>query len=122
MPEMMARASVLLVTLAAQKIFEYTVPSKLQAYMAAGRPIIAALNGEGARIVRESGCGLAVPAEDAGALASAILALRDMDPVERQAMGDAGHAWYQTHYREDILVENLLGYLKSAAQHKGECE
>ena len=122
MPEMMARASVLLVTLAAQKIFEYTVPSKLQAYMAAGRPVIAALNGEGARIVRESGCGLAVPAEDAGALASAILRLRDMNPVERRAMGDAGHAWYQIHYREDMLVENLLGYLNRAAQHKGECE
>lgn len=122
MPEMMARASALLVTLAAQEIFEYTVPSKVQAYMAAGRPVIAALNGEGARIVRESGCGLAVPAEDAEALAAAILRLRDMDPVERQAMGDAGHAWYQAHYREDMLVENLLGYLNGAAQHKEEFE
>ena len=122
MPEMMAGASTLLVTLAAQEIFEYTVPSKVQAYMAAGRPVIAALNGEGARIVRESGCGLAVPAEDAEALAAAILRLRDMDPVERQAMGDAGHAWYQAHYREDMLVENLLGYLKGAAQHIQEFE
>lgn len=122
MPEMMARASALLVTLVAEEIFEYTVPSKVQAYMAAGRPVIAALNGEGARIVRESGCGLAVPAEDAEALAAAILRLRDMDPVERQAMGDAGHAWYQAHYREDMLVENLLGYLNGAAQHKEEFE
>lgn len=122
MPKMMAQASALLVTLAAQEIFEYTVPSKVQAYMAAGRPVIAALNGEGARIVLESGCGLVVPAEDADALAAAILRLRDMDPVERQAMGDAGHAWYQAHYREDMLVENLLGYLNGAAQHKEECE
>uniref|UniRef100_Q47GL4 Glycosyl transferase, group 1 n=1 Tax=Dechloromonas aromatica (strain RCB) TaxID=159087 RepID=Q47GL4_DECAR len=122
MPEMMARASALLVTLAAQEIFEYTVPSKVQAYIAAGPPVIAALNGEGARIVRESGCGLAVPAEDTDALAAAILRLRDMDPVERQAMGDAGHAWYQAHYREDMLVENLLGYLNGAAQYKEECE
>ncbi len=116
MPQMMAEASALLVTLAAQEIFEYTVPSKVQAYMAAGRPVIASLNGEGARIVRESGAGIAVPAEDGSALAQAILRLRDMTPAERQSMGDAGHAWYQAHYREDMLVEMLLNYLERCAK------
>ncbi len=120
MPRLMARASALLVTLSAQEIFEYTVPSKVQAYMAAGRPVIAALNGEGARIVRESGAGLAVPAEDPLALAGAILQLRDMPAEQLQAMGDAGHAWYQAHYREDMLVEKLLGYLARSAQQKEE--
>lgn len=122
MPEMMTRTSALLVTLAAHEIFEYTVQSKVQAYMAAGRPVIEVLNREGACIVRESGCGLAVPAEDADSLVAAILRLCDMDPVERQAMGDAGRAWYQAHYREDMLVENLLSYLNGTAQHKEEFE
>jgi glycosyltransferase involved in cell wall biosynthesis len=115
MPTMMRQASALLVTLAAQEIFAYTVPSKMQAYMASGRPIIAALNGEGARLIRESGAGLAVPAEDAQALAQTILRLRDMPVAEREAMGKAGHAYYDAHFREDMLVDRLLAHLDQVA-------
>ncbi len=114
MPAMMRQASALLVTLAAQEIFAYTVPSKVQAYMASGRPIIAAINGEGARLIRESGAGLAVPAEDAQALARALLHLRNMPAAERDDMGKAGHAYYKMHFREDMLVDRLLAHLDQA--------
>ncbi len=115
MPQMMQQASVLLVTLSAQEIFEYTVPSKVQAYMAAGRPIIAAINGEGARIVREAGVGIAVPAEDGQALAQAILRMRDMPASKREAFGAAGRAYYMAHYREEILLGRLLEHLGRVA-------
>ena len=62
MPGFMQKASVLLVTLTDQPIFALTVPNKVQAYMAAGRPIIACLNGESAGLVVEAGAGLATPA------------------------------------------------------------
>ncbi len=58
MPALLARAAVLLVTLADKEIFRLTIPSKIQAYLAAGRPIVACLSGAGADIVRESGGGL----------------------------------------------------------------
>src|SRR5690606_485236 len=45
MPAILGAASVLLVTLAKSDIFGLTVPSKVQAYLAAGRPILAALDG-----------------------------------------------------------------------------
>ena len=45
------------------------IPSKVQAYMAAGRPIVACLNGVGAEVVVEAGAGVTVPAEDGAALA-----------------------------------------------------
>ena len=111
MPPMMRQASALLVTLAAQEIFEYTVPSKVQAYMAAGRPIVAALNGEGARIIREAGAGITVPAEDGQALARAILHLRNMPEAELDALGAAGRAYYKRHFREDMLVSRLIDHL-----------
>lgn len=77
----------LLVTLADQEISKATIPSKVQAYLAAGRPILACLNGEGADIVAAAGAGLAVPAEDGRALADAILHLYRMPNAEREAMG-----------------------------------
>lgn len=67
MPGILAQASALLVSLARSPIMSQTVPSKMQAYLAAGKPIIASLDGEGARVLEASGAGLACPAEDAAA-------------------------------------------------------
>lgn len=120
MPKLMQQSSALLVTLRAEKIFEYTVPSKVQAYMACGRPIIAAINGEGARIIREAGAGLTVPAEDAHALAQTILELRSFPEARRSAMGAAGHAFYLKHYREESVVKSLLEYLEQVTSGKKE--
>lgn len=116
MPGFMQKASALLVTLADQPIFAVTVPSKVQAYMAAGRPIIACLNGEGARLVVEAKAGLATPAEDARALADTILHLYRQSPDEREIMGGNGRRYYQEHFDHDHLVEQLIGYLQAVSQ------
>lgn len=120
MPRLMQEASALLVSLRAEAIFECTVPSKIQAYMASGRPIVASLNGEGARIVREAGAGLAVPAEDSASLAQAILDLRALPPEDRTAMGTSGYAYYLKHFREASVTENLLGYLEQVVDRQKE--
>lgn len=116
MPGFMQKASALLVTLADQQIFAATVPNKVQAYMAAGRPIIACLNGEGARLVVEAGAGLATPAEDAQALAATILRLYRLSPSERDKMGENGRRYYQEHFDHDHLVDELIGHLQTVAQ------
>lgn len=116
MPGFMQKASALLVTLTDQPIFAATVPSKVQAYLAAGRPIIACLNGEGARIVVEAGAGLATPAEDARALADTILRLYGMSPGEREKMGENGRRYYQEHFNHDHLVDQLIGHLRAVSQ------
>jgi glycosyltransferase involved in cell wall biosynthesis len=115
MPGLMQKASVLLVTLADQPIFAATVPNKVQAYMAAGRPIIACLNGEGARLVIEAGAGLATPAEDAKALADAVLHLYKLSPGEREKMGDNGRRYYRKHFDHDQLVDQLIVHLQSVS-------
>jgi glycosyltransferase involved in cell wall biosynthesis len=113
MPGFMQKASALLVTLADQPIFALTVPNKVQAYMAAGRPIIACLNGEGARLVLESGAGLAAPAENAIALADTILSLYRQTPVDRQIMGQNGRRYFQEHFNHDRLIDQLIVLLQS---------
>jgi glycosyltransferase involved in cell wall biosynthesis len=118
MPGFMQKASTLLVTLADRPIFAATVPNKVQAYLAAGRPIIACLNGEGARLVVEAGAGLSTPAEDAQALADTILHLYRLSPSEREEMGDNGRRYYQEHFDHEYLVDELIGHLQSASQNE----
>ena len=120
MPGFMQKASALLVTLTDQPIFAATVPNKVQAYLAAGKPIIACLNGEGARLVVEAGAGLATPAEDAKALAETILQLYSLTPVERKNMGENGRQYFQKHFNHDHLVDQLIGYLQSVSQSDKE--
>jgi len=118
MPAFMQKASALLVTLADQPIFAVTVPNKVQAYMAAGKPIIACLNGEGARLVVEAEAGLATPAEDARALADTILHLYTLSPAERKQMGENGRRYYQKHFNHEHLIGQLIGHLRSACDRK----
>jgi glycosyltransferase involved in cell wall biosynthesis len=113
MPYLLAKASALLVTLSNRPIFSATVPSKVQAYMAVGRPIVACLNGEGARLVQEARAGLSVPAEDARGLADAILRLYRMSPEERERLGANGRAYYHAHFDHDKLVSNLIDHVQT---------
>lgn len=122
MPGFMQKASALLVTLADQPIFAATVPARVQAYLAAGRPIIACLNGEGARLVVEAGAGLATPAENPIALADSILRLYRQSPAERERMGDNGRKYYREHFDHDRLVDQLIEYLKYACGQKEKIE
>jgi glycosyltransferase involved in cell wall biosynthesis len=116
MPGFMQKASALLVTLADQPIFAATVPNKVQAYLASGRPIIACLNGEGARLVVEAKAGLATPAEDASALANTILHLYRQSPAERDIMGYNGRRYYQEHFDHGRLIDRLIGHLRAVSQ------
>jgi glycosyltransferase involved in cell wall biosynthesis len=108
MPTLMRKASVLLVSLTDYPIFSLTVPNKIQAYLAVGRPIIASLNGEGARIVEEAKAGFSVSAEDSEALANAILDMYQMNDVELSQLGENGRAYFKANYDEDILIYDLV--------------
>jgi glycosyltransferase involved in cell wall biosynthesis len=119
MPGYLQKASALLVSLTNDRIFSLTVPNKIQAYMASGRPIIASLNGEGARLITESGSGLSAPAEDSGALAKAVLSIYRMSAQERQQIGENGRNYYQAHFNHDMLVDQLISHLEINSAQKG---
>ncbi len=105
-------ASALLVTLKPDPAFELTIPSKVQAYLAAARPIIAALDGEGARVVEEAGAGFCSAAGDAGALAASILRMARLPLAERQAMGMRGRSYFNRHFAPERLVDELADHFK----------
>ena len=92
-----ARADALVCTLTRQDLFAYVIPTKAQAYMAAGRPILMSVNGEAARLIAEAGAGIAVPPENPAALAAAIVRMAGLLPAQREAMGRAGRAFYDEH-------------------------
>ena len=119
MPGYLQKAEVLLVSLSDEPIFALTVPNKIQAYMASGRPIVASLNGEGARLVEESGAGIASPAEDSVALAEAILSLYQMPAQQRRQIGENGRIYYRNHFDHEILVDQLIDHLKICGAKKG---
>jgi glycosyltransferase involved in cell wall biosynthesis len=112
MPAFMQKASALLVTLADEEIFAATVPNKIQAYMAAGRPIIACLNGEGARLVTEAKAGLAVSAENSERLAEAVLRMYHMTSAERNEMAVNAQAYYLAHFDHKKLCSKLIEYFE----------
>jgi glycosyltransferase involved in cell wall biosynthesis len=108
MPGILGQASALLVSLVRSPIMSQTVPSKVQAYLAAGKPIIASLDGEGARVLEESGAGVSCPAENAAALAEAVLRLRATPSNELQRMGEAGLIYYKQHFDPEVLAAKLV--------------
>jgi len=120
MPAFFAMADVLLVTLKADEVFAHTIPSKVQSYMACAKPIVAALNGEGARVIRKSESGLAVAAEDSEGLAQAVLKLSLFSDEKKQMLGKNAHAYYARHFDREILVTQLESWMKEA-QKDGVC-
>lgn len=72
MPYYYALADAFLITLKDHPLISYTLPNKVQSYLAAGKPIIGAINGETAHVISQSNCGFIVGAEDHNALALAI--------------------------------------------------
>lgn len=109
MPRLYEAASALLVSLRNEPIFAYTIPSKVQGYLAAGRPVIASLNGEGARVVTEAGAGVACAAGDAQALAEAVQVLAGMDNLSRTEMGENARRYALAHFSLDRLTNDLVG-------------
>lgn len=119
MPGILAQASVLLVSLMRSAIMSQTVPSKVQAYLATGKPIIASLDGEGARVLEESGAGVCCSSENAAALADAVLRLRSLPPNELRRMGEAGLIYYKQHFDSAVLAAKLVQHFTSVSEmHK----
>jgi colanic acid biosynthesis glycosyl transferase WcaI len=106
---------VCVVPLAGFPILRETVPSKIFEVMGCERPVLAALDGEGATIVRESGGGVVVPAEDGPAIADAVLRLRALPDAERAEMGRRGRAYVRAHYAREVLADRYLEILRRVA-------
>jgi glycosyltransferase involved in cell wall biosynthesis len=116
MPGILSQASALLVSLARDPVISATIPSKVQAYLATGRPLIASMDGEGARVVQEAGAGRVCPAEDAQALADAVRQLHACSQAEQQRLGDAARTYYLDHFEPQKLAARLVQRFQQLTQ------
>lgn len=87
-------ADALLVHLKKDELFEITVPSKLQAYMAIGKPIIMAVEGDAADLVTEAECGVCCESQNPLALATQVLALKNSAPQKLKEMAMNAQEFY----------------------------
>jgi glycosyltransferase involved in cell wall biosynthesis len=113
MPGIMSQASCLLVSLLDHPVINLTIPSKLQAYLSAGKPIIGCIGGETATIIEKSQSGLICPPGDAEKLSLCILNLYDSPKSRLKKMGACGKKYFNNNFSSDMVVSQMLKYLKT---------
>lgn len=116
-------ADVLLVHLKEDPLFRITIPSKIQAYMYVGKPILTAVPGDASNLVEKAGAGLTCPSENPQKLAECVLQFARMSPDERKEMGRKGKEFYRKHLSMDVGVEHFerlfLDAVSSSKKKKG---
>lgn len=112
MPRFFSLADVMLVTLKREYIFSLTIPAKVQSYLACAKPIIAALDGEGAQVIEESGAGVTCSAENPLALAEAVLKMYRLTKPDLHDMGLRGRRYFEQHFERTLLMERLNNWIK----------
>lgn len=112
MPYYFSKADAMLVSLKKDPIFAMTIPAKIQSYMACGKPIIAALDGEGARLIDEARAGVTVPSENSDQLAQAVLKMYCMPEDQRRELGERGLKFCEEHFEREMLLDRFELWMK----------
>lgn len=107
MPWFFGQADVMLVTLSDDPLFKLYAPAKISSYMAAGKPIVAVLNGEGAEMIRDAGCGWTLAAGDAEGFAKLAIDLSRKDASELAAKGANAAKYYDEHFVKEKCLKKL---------------
>ncbi|MBC7458744.1 MAG: glycosyltransferase family 4 protein [Bdellovibrionaceae bacterium] len=98
MPLLFEKSDALLVSLARDKAFGLVIPSKLQAYMSAGKPILGFLDGAGAKVIQDSRCGLVAPAQDTMTFIEMVLKMKQQDSHYLLEYGRRGKAFFDQNF------------------------
>jgi len=112
MPKFFAHADGLLVSLKKNKIFSLTIPAKIQSYLACAKPIIASIDGIGAKIVTDANCGVVSPAENMLVLSDRIKELMSLDKSKLYEMGMNSRTYYEKEFDRTYLLEKLEAILE----------
>lgn len=105
MPEFYAKADAMLVTLAADPILSLTLPGKVQSYMAVGKPIIGAIDGEARFVIEDAKCGFCGKSENAEELAENIKKFIKAD--NKIEMGRNARRYYEENFEEKLFMDKL---------------
>lgn len=114
MPDLFEMADILTVSMTSSKIFSITLPAKIQAYMAAGKPILAVLEGEGRDTMEDASCGICVPPDDIKGIADAALMFSSMDCDQLKEMGRNAKYYYDSNFSRQLCMDKLENCLYDA--------
>lgn len=121
-PYIFDRADGLLVSLRRDEIFSQTIPSKIQAYLAAGRPVLASLDGEGAQVIVDARAGLTSPSEDVSALVENIGKLYEMPDADRKALGKNARRYFLDNFEMKRQVVRFGDIMKNRMVSGGKVD
>lgn len=105
MPAFFAAADTLLVHLRKSDIADHAIPTKILAYLAAGRPVLCGAGGASASLIRSADCGIVTPPGDPGAMATGIRQLAAADPGERARLGRNARAYLHEHFDKERIID-----------------
>ena len=108
MPSFYSMADAMLISLAKDEFVSKTLPGKVQSYMAAGKPIVGAIDGEAKRVIQDANCGAVCEAEDYKGLA-ALLGGFSKEMVESYANNSANY--YGMFFSKKTFFDRLLAYI-----------
>jgi glycosyltransferase involved in cell wall biosynthesis len=112
MPHFFSCVDALIVSLKKDMIFSLTIPSKLQSYLACGKPILASLDGEGAKVVEESMAGFVSPTENAELFAENVIKLYKLSSESRNEMSGNALKYFRNEFEREVLIDRLIEILK----------
>lgn len=105
MPEYYAMADAMLVSLLSDPFISLTLPGKVQTYMAAGKPILGAADGEIKRVIEAGECGYCAKAQDAAGFADVVK--RFLECGDKQRLGRNAREYYEKHFTKDMFMNGL---------------
>lgn len=105
MPKLYEKADAMLVTLASDPVLSLTLPGKVQSYMAVGKPIIGAIDGETKRVINDAECGFCGNADDAIELVNNIK--KFIENRDRSVMGKKARKYYEENFEVKIFMDKM---------------
>ena len=111
-PELLAVCDAAFLSFMETKLFEMTIPAKLQSYMACGMPVLAAAGGESKRVIEEAGCGICSPCGDAEALSTSIAAMMMCSEQEMNKMKKNSREYFVKNFEKQKLMNEMDAYFK----------
>ncbi len=113
MPTFFKKADCLFLSLKDDAILNLTVPAKLQAYMTNAKPIIAMINGDANKLIKDADCGISVPASQSDELVNAIRTLKDCSVERLQQMGNNAKSYCEDNFNKEKILDDLYSLIFS---------
>lgn len=118
-------ASCLLACLVKSPLLECTIPAKVMSYIASGKPIILAMDGEANEWINKSGCGFAGKSGNADELISNIKKMYALTPEERAIMGKRSRELHLKEFERNTNLKKMLRFMFQECEdtkHGNSCD